>query len=100
MAFLFHLFDMVTVFSIGFMQDLYICLYINLYLYYNVQGGAVIRQPADPKLSLHGLVYMWGVGLACKTGHIALRDQMIPLNLEILQYSDSQTLVCTITLTP
>ena len=58
------LFDMVTVFSIGFMQDLYICLYINLYLYYNVQGGAVIRQPADPKLSLHGLVYMWGVGLA------------------------------------
>ena len=57
-----------------------------------MQGGAVIRQPADPKLSLHGLVYMWGVGLACKTGHTALRDEMIPLNTEIVQYSASQTL--------
>ena len=57
----------------------------NLYLQYSaVQGGAVIRQPADPKLSLHGLVYMWGVGLACKTGHTALRDEMIPLNTEIV----------------
>ena len=56
----------------------------NLCLQYKVQGGAVIRQPADPKLSLHGLVYMWGVGLACKTGHTALRDEMIPLNTEIV----------------
>ena len=68
---------MVTVFSIGFMQDMScIYLYINLYLYYIVQGGAVIRQPADPKLSLHGLVYMWGVGLACKTGHTAPNDSL------------------------
>ena len=40
------------------------------------------------------------VGLTCKTGHTALKDQMIPLNTEIVQYSDSQTLVCKTTLTP